>query len=403
MKFSCLLVTAAAALVSTSLTASSNELKSRVLLVPGLASSRLSASIKTDGAAWCRTHGNHFALVWISLRRIFCSHYLKLVFNPITKTYTNRPGVTVKVPGFGKTNTVECVGSFILCTLLRSLNLMDQMVKFFVRQGYQRGADIRAAPYDWRLAPDSLRAQGYYAKLKGLIETMYNGKKVTIATHSLGSLTTLYFLNSVVTSEWKNKYVKAFVPMGAPWGGAVQTLSGFLYGYIPASNQRIIPRFIMNYSRCIIRTLQSAYFLAPRPDVFGSQVLVRTPTKNYTAQNYQQLYQDIHYPIGWQKHQAALGVIKGYPNPGVPTFCIYGTNVPTPEQLVYNKSGDLLNAIPKIIHGNGDGSVNKESLEICHRWAKKVTVINKVNHSDIVRSSQVMHEILRIATADTIQ
>lgn len=57
-------------------------------------------------------------------------------------------GITVTVPGFGDTNTVER-----LSTGLITFPYLEKFVEYFVERGYKRGRNIRAAPYDWRLAP----------------------------------------------------------------------------------------------------------------------------------------------------------------------------------------------------------------------------------------------------------
>ena len=34
----------------------------------------------------------------------------------------------------------------------------------------------------------------------------------------------LFFLNNWVDQKWKDKYVRSFISLSAPWGGAVKTL-----------------------------------------------------------------------------------------------------------------------------------------------------------------------------------
>ena len=57
-------------------------------------------------------------------------------------------GINVTVPGFGDTNTVEQLSQGLI-----DIPYLREFVEYFVARGYKRGKNIRAAPYDWRLAP----------------------------------------------------------------------------------------------------------------------------------------------------------------------------------------------------------------------------------------------------------
>ena len=61
----------------------------------------------------------------------------------------------MSVPGFGSTDTVEYLNISIIDDPihLESLEYLHTFVDYFVQRGYVRGKSIRAAPYDWRLAP----------------------------------------------------------------------------------------------------------------------------------------------------------------------------------------------------------------------------------------------------------
>ena len=66
----------------------------------------------------------------------------------------------------------------------------------------------------------------FVVSLKKLVEKTYyqNGKKkVVLIAHSMGNPYVVYLLSDQ-SQAWKDKFVKAYVAMSAPFGGAVKTL-----------------------------------------------------------------------------------------------------------------------------------------------------------------------------------
>ena len=66
----------------------------------------------------------------------------------------------------------------------------------------------------------------FLSNLTELIEETYeinNFTRVVLIGHSMGNVNILYLLNHK-TSEWKDKYIEAFISIAAPWGGAVKSL-----------------------------------------------------------------------------------------------------------------------------------------------------------------------------------
>ena len=74
----------------------------------------------------------------------------RLEYDRSTDQYSSTSDrISVSVPGFGDTYTVETLSDPGFITL----PAYDKFVEYFVKRGYQRGKSIRAAPYDWRVGP----------------------------------------------------------------------------------------------------------------------------------------------------------------------------------------------------------------------------------------------------------
>ena len=78
------------------------------------------------------------------------THVHRLNFDRRTGQYSSTSDdITVSVPGFGSTETVETMSR----GLVLQFHYFKEFVDYFVKRGYERGKSIRAAPYDWRVGP----------------------------------------------------------------------------------------------------------------------------------------------------------------------------------------------------------------------------------------------------------
>ena len=252
--------------------------------------------------------------------------------------------------------------------------------------------------------------------MKTLVEDMYrqNSKqKVTIVAHSMGGPVTLYFLTSYsgINQSWKDKYINAFVPLSGAWSGGVATLPEVISG------AERTPQFLMfanelvsNFLIPITRTMESLPWLFPKAAIFGNGVLISTPSRDYTANDYKKLFSDIGYTNGYKMFQGVQKINQGYPSPNVHTYCYYGVNVKTPVKYTYDKDFKGDNSIgmkTSIKYGDGDGSVNTISSEICRKWTKMPSSLysftyrkyNKVNHDDIMNNKRVLADVAAIVRA----
>lgn len=87
------------------------------------------------------------------------------------------------------------------------------------------------APYDFRYTPDSPLGLDTNATI-ALIERAYEAagnSKVTIISHSMGGLQTKYILEQV-SEEWKQKFIRRWIPLSAPLIGAGNLWEGFASG-----------------------------------------------------------------------------------------------------------------------------------------------------------------------------
>lgn len=102
--------------------------------------------------------------------------------------------------------------------------------------------------------------------------------------------------------------------------------------------------------------------------------------------------------MGWELRKDTKPYTLNFTAPGVEVHCLYGTGVPTVEKLYY-KPGTWFDDNPTLVNGDGDGTVNRRSLEGCLRWMKlqKQNVFHKplfqVDHMSILRDQNVLSYI----------
>ena len=217
------------------------------------------------------------------------------------------------------------------------------------------------------LSIDRYEKEGYYVKLKSLIENTshQNGnQKVVLIAHSMGSISTLYFLTKVVDHEWKEKYISVYITMAGVWLGAAKSAKAFASG----DNEGIIIDRD-RWGRKGQRSYPSTAWLLPFPsDIWTTKdYLVVTPDKNYSAWDYKDFFTDMKYPRGWDMFNEIRDLTGAMPPPNITHFCLYGYNMSTPLQFVYGP-GEFPDTDPQTVYGDGDATVNIRSLTACKRW-----------------------------------
>ena len=245
---------------------------------------------------------------------------------------------------------------------------------------------------------EQLLARGYYTNLQQLIQTMYKlrNTKVTIIVHSMGGPVSLYFLTRVINQEWKDKYINSYIALAGAWSGGNAIVADLVSG--PFEITPLEMAVGIQELRDLYRTLPGFYLLLPLAAVWNDTVLVVTPSRNYTANDYQQLFADAGYTQGYTQFTE---IDTQRPAPNVPTYCFYGLGVDTPMTFVYNDS--FPSTQPTVIFGDGDNAVNRPSSEICLQWANSGypfnrTVFQGVNHSAILTDVSVLQAIENVVT-----
>ncbi|XP_055790425.1 phosphatidylcholine-sterol acyltransferase-like [Salvelinus fontinalis] len=369
-----------------------------VLIVPGNLGNQLEAKIdKPSLVHWmCYKKTDDFFTLWIDLNMfmpigIDCwIDNIRIVYNRTTRKTSNSAGVTVRVPGFGQTYSVEFLDTNKLSGYFHT------MVTHLVNMGYVRNETVRAAPYDWRVAPNE--QEEYFARLKKLIEDMYEQyqQPLYLLGHSMGSNYVLYFLYQQ-TQTWKDQYIKGLISLGAPWGGAVKPIrvlaSGENDGIPMVSNIKIREEQRMTTTNPWMLPFEEAW---PADHAF-----ISTPSFNYTHQDYQRFFKDIDFEDGWFMWEDTRNLTAGLPPPGVEVYCFYGVGLPTPVTYIYDDQFPNVDPID-YVYADGDDTVDSLSMGLCKRWIGKqaqpvhVKEFRAMPHLEIVFNSKVINVVKSI-------
>lgn len=376
---------------------------SPVVIVPGDGSNQLEARINKPSTVspLCKKKSDWFRL-WLDAGQLLLgtscwADNIKLIYDEVSDSVSNNLGVETRVPDFGGTSSFEELDPSLP---LHASAAFRTMISQLVSQGYERNVTLRGAPYDFRYAPSSPVGAKFTNDLRSLIEETSHsngGRRVSLISHSMGCLQVLYLLQQQ-SQVWKDTYIELWVPISGVFAGAAKEMR--LHASGDNQGLPVSPKLIRDEQR----SYETNYWIAPVPSIFHDRLLVSTPARNYTAQDYDAFFEDIGYPQGVRLMKRVVGLTasKLQQHPGVTVSCFYSLGVPTPERFVYGSSFDEQ---PQVVNGDGDGTVNEWSLKICEAWAQQPQaeqfavsrkVFSGISHSAMIMEQEVLKALLGV-------
>lgn len=379
--------------------------KTPVIIVPGDGGSRLEAQIHKPSVPhyWCEKTSSSWFDLWLSVESLLpeaidCwADNIRLAYNSSSQTIGNSPGVEVRTPDFGSTKSV----TYLDPSLYHPGEYFADMVDAFEKIGLEDGVSLRAAPFDFRYAPNS--AQEYFENLKSLIEDTYvknNKTSVILLSHSLGCPYTHHFL-SKMSQDWKDTYIKVWITLAGAWAGAAKLMRIYASGTSLGLPDVVLEPLSL---RPVLRTYESSAFLLPSKDFWSvEEVIVQTANQNYSLGNLKKFFLDIGYPDAINISGLVPPIWIREP-PNVTLYCLYGTDIPTPEKFLYQVD-EFPDTFPKTEFGDGDGTVNIRSLQACHSFVGKqeqqvvIKSFSKAEHMAMVGDPRVIEFVKNVITS----
>jgi len=381
-------------------------------LVPDNKQSPLEATVVKNqwSLPFCKNKWDYFD-VWFKVKNfkrfiIECwAVSFRLHYDPKTKKSYPTPGVTVRPKDFGSVYEIE---KNVLSWVGHEKDYAKYIVEALVGLGYIKNQNLLAATYDWRFSPqDNPNFHEYFSKLIEVTYSMNQKRSVILTCHGSGCLYTHYFLKQQ-HPHWKANYVKALIAIGAPWGGSFHDL----YTYLDTDDDTITSTF--KDVRYVERTFSSTAYLLPQPHVFAGDALIQTLFRNYSSNDYKDLFTGLGYPNAYNMWSDSYPLTSNLKHPGVDVFIMNGIGFKTMEAINYRKAIDVNDekntkrrTRRKIIYGNGDGKVNLKSARRCLEWqTDKFSKYYKfhyteflANHDNLIKETHPVSHFLNIVAS----
>ncbi|KAF8067395.1 hypothetical protein HT031_002443 [Scenedesmus sp. PABB004] len=392
--------------------------KPTLVLIPGISGSQLDGTQTGEGPG-CPSFSAPRA-VWADvswMRNLACfAHMMSVRYDAASRRFANSTGTALWPHEGGWPD-----GTAYLLWRLYYNPLWRALVR---GQGYRLGVDLFAAPYDWRLGFDGLEQVGAFDQMAARVEAAVRqncGQRAVIISHSMGVNVALRLLRHPRLGAWRRANVRGLVQIGGAFAGASATLwetklSGTLNPY-PAFLNALPPQLVAALPTFPLEAavyefslgMPSGLVLLPTGMAEGrDHVVVATRRRNYTVAQQGQLLRDMGDEQSALLLDASLAanreLLAAGPVPGVETFCVYGTAVPTPLTLVYDvdalpRRAPLRRPAAKVL-GPGDGSMSLATLRLCSMLAPVDHLVEitdpTVDHAGVVSQPNGLAVLLSV-------
>src|SRR5207244_1859172 len=136
-------------------------------------------------------------------------------------------------------------------------------------------------------------------------------------------------------SEWKEKMIRAWISIGGSFGGSFK----HMYAYFGQDDPPIDQYPFLSIARKAERTYSSSALMLPRPSTFGEEVLVRTPSRVYTSNDYMSFFEDLGNADAFEYWKDAKETFDdaSLPSPGgFDILCLVGKGQRTLESAIFS-------------------------------------------------------------------
>jgi lysophospholipase-3 len=152
------------------------------------------------------------------------------------------------------------------------------------------------------------------------------------------------------------------------------------------------------------RSAPSTAFVMPSTNFWDKdEVVVVSPQRNYTVHQYEDFFNDIQFPTGYEYWLNNKDLFDELKPPEIEVHQIYGSLMRTPGVLLYNNR-TFPDLQPDCLPDDGDGTVNIRSLRGFKKWEGKQNQdihsleLPGVEHLAVLRHPMTINYVIQVLT-----